>query len=695
LQRINPGIVYITVIMKRVGIYILLIYLFMTAALEARELKPGSRDGKAFEKAREHYNKGEYEVARDILYKMARKYDSDANFDYLLGMSFAKMGGITNRTYARKYLKMAVGMEKDSVRWRYDLGVVLNQSDMKYSAYQEFNEVIERDSTYLEAYLNVIDYCIDKYRHNGDKGKLQEAYKCALYGKNRFKNNAALQYKMALIATLFESHAEAAKIIGEITNADTLRNEITMLAAYLNYKARDFANSYSLFTKGILNLSEEDSKGYFDIELLLSPQQKRDYNDLNEDEKKIFADSMWQNLDPDLTTTLNEKMVEHFARVYMAEILLSQPDRGKHAWDTDQGQLYIRYGPPAIAEWNLPDDEDTRLNCKWEWVYYFDGEPVHLTFMNLFGGNSYALAPMDYGGDDYKAYALNAEIPNVVRFAEQQDLIQSIFSYFIYKGPDNESLLDLFVATPYDQFVYQPVEGHAVCDVEYRSALLDLEGEPIKRDTRQQQIVISPTLSQNPDFYNFATITMPAPAESLKVACAIEQKSAQRVNIYEMPLDIYDFNDKGFHLSSLILASKVGEKEKDSQFNRRNIKLIPNFTRTYRDIDTLIVYYEIYDLPTNIRNRTHYRLSYSIREIEPPRNVFGMIAGLLSGGPKAEITHTADRGDIRTELYEPLKIDISPLKPGLYSFTLEVEDLIIGKTLTRKAQFSVVEPEKD
>lgn len=681
--------------MKRAIIYILALCLTMASSLTAKQLEPGSRDAEAFKLAYGHYNNGRYEEARDILYKMARKYDDDGNFDHLLGMTFAKMDGITNRTYARKFLKMAVKQEEDSIRWRYDLGLVLIQSDMKFSAHQEFKKIIELDSGYLDAYYQVIDYCIERYCYNGDTRRLQEGYVTGLMGRNKFPNNTVLKYKMALIAALFESYSEGSKIIAKISNPDTLQTEITLLDAYLNYKERNFERSYDLFSMGIHRLSPENAKGYFDIALLLSPQQKKDYDKMSEGRKKIYSDSVWQSYDPDLTTELNEKKVEHFARVYMAEIMHSQPDRGKHAWDTDQGKLYIRYGPPDYARWKLPEDEDLKLNCQWRWIYYFNGRPVYLTFLNTFGGNSYALAPMDYGGSEYEAYVLSAEIPNVVRFAEQNNLIHSIFSYFIYKGPDNQSMIDLFVATPYDQFVYKPLQGHAVCNVEYRSALSDLEGNPIKRGMYNQKVVISPTLSQNSDFYNFYTITMPAPAESLKVSCAIEQKAAERVNIYEMPLDVYNFNDSGFHLSSLILASKVGDKEKDSQFNRRNIKLIPNFTRTYRNNDTLIVYYEIYDLPTNIRNRTHYRLSYSITEVEPPSNLFRAIAGILAGKQKTEITHTADRGDIRTDLYEPLKIDISSLKPGLYDFTLNVEDLIIGKHITRQTRFSVVEAEKE
>ncbi|MBD3218869.1 MAG: GWxTD domain-containing protein [candidate division Zixibacteria bacterium] len=677
--------------MIRYAVYIFTAVILSISTADARTLKPGSGEHDDYLRARAHYENGDYEEARDILYGMLRYYDDDPNLNYILGMSFAGLGGTHYRNYARKYLKQAVRLEPDSLDWRYDLGLLQIESDMEEAAYDQFQEIIKRDSSYIRAYYHVMDLCIERFCHNGNRSKLAEGYRTALISQSLFPADDIIAYKKALISMLFKSYNEAAKIVSQIYRPDTLKNEITLLNAYLKYQLRDFDQSYQLFKKALSKLPVEDKAGYFDITLLLSRQQTREYDELSEAEQKKFEDRFWNGLDPDLTTEVNEKIVEHFARVYYADLMFSRPHADVHGWEMDQGQLYIRYGPPASAKWFLPEDNDAMLNCRWSWIYYFDGRPVELDFLNMFGEDNYQLAPLNYGGDVKMADDLVNEIPNVVTFAETQSLINSIFSYFIYKGPEGQAMLDLFVATPYDQFAYEPVEGHAVCSVEYRTALMDMDDSILARKKTEQQIVISPTLSKNPNFYNFATISMESPSDSLRVACAIEQKSAQRVNIYERPLRVYDFLDSGFHISSLILASKVEEKEKDSPFNRRDIKLIPNFTNTYRTDDTLIVYYEIYDLPTNIRNRTQYRMSYTIQEQDIPRNIFGMIASALSSGQKIGITHTADRGDIRTERYEPLKIDISSLDPGLYEFTITIEEFVWGKTLTRKARFSVVD----
>lgn len=676
--------------MQKIFTHILIIIILACGMLSGKQLKPGSGDHKKYLEAKEQYDRGEYDRAREILYPMSREYRHDAQFNYLLGMTFVGIGGVNGRVHAQKYLKRAVDICKDSTDWRYQLGLVQVEGDLRHPAYLEFKKIIETDSNYLNAYLQVIDFCIDRYFYNEDRDRLEEAYRTILIAEKRFPGNKPVLFKKALAASLFKVFDTADEAISKIDDPDTLQKEIYLQDAYIKYNLRQFDKSRELFLKGFELMDSAEVTAYNDISLLFSPQGQRDFGALDSAECRAYADSAWQIRDPDRTTSINEKKLEHFARVYMADLMFSQPNRGKRGWETDQGKLFIRYGPPQFSEWRLPEDGDMDLNCSWKWIYYMDGEVYDIEFKNIFGGNSYMLTPMDMGNSEFKAYEMTAEVPEQQAFAEKRDLIDAVFSNFVYKGDDGQAMLDLFVATPYNQFEYEPVEGHAVCDIEYRLAFYDQSDSVLNRTRDSQQLVISPTLSRNPEFYNFHTIRMPAPSENLTVACAIEQKSAQRVNLYEMPLEIYDFSDDGFHLSSLILGSEISEKEKDTQFDRRDYKLIPNYTSTYEQGDTLIVYYEIYDLPTDLRGRTRYLFTYSIREINPPANLFGTIAGFLSNRTRMEISHTTQRGDVRSDLYEPLRVDLADLEPGLYEFSLTIEEQILGKTLTRTAPFSLI-----
>jgi len=683
--------------MKKVLLIISVLGMVAVSCASQKMIRPGSTSYAIYQKALGLYESGQYDAAGKILDNLVNDYPNDPNVNHLLGMSFARKGGIMNRKYALQFLKTAVRLEPDSLDWQYNLGCVLYEADTKYTAYLRFKEIIGADSNYLDAYLRLVDICYDRFKHNANTEKLAEGYQTARTGRKHFPLNTDIIYKQALTVMLLKNTKEAEIILAGIPDPDTLRAEINLLNAYLKYKTREYEQSLKLFNMGIALLPLDDSEGYYDISLLLSPSQKSEYEILSESKQKRLADSLWDVLDLDMTTEVNEKMVEHYARVYYSELLFSDHRRGKHGWETDRGALCIRYGEPVFQNWMLAPGDiwdtssiDINWSNEWMWGFMIDGRMEVLKFIDLIGWDNYQLAPIGEGSSDRKAHELVTATPTQPSLKWQISSIEAYFSYFIYKGPGGKSMVDIFIATPYDQLKYVPLEGHAACEVEYRAAVLDLNGQALERQALEQQYVISPTLSRNPEFYHSAKVSLTAPPESLFVACAIEQKSAGKRSTFQIPIEIYDFSDEGFHLTSLILASKIEQSEEGSVFNRGDYKLVPNFNNTYEESDTLIIYYEMHDLPTNLRGLTRYRLTYTISEIKPPGNLFSFVGDIFSGGKQTSITHTSDMGDRRTEILAPLQIDLSSLGPGLYEFTLTIDELILGKTLTRNTQFRIV-----
>jgi len=391
--------------------------------------------------------------------------------------------------------------------------------------------------------------------------------------------------------------------------------------------------------------------------------------------------------------------VEHYARVYFSELLFSYPPLHKHGWDTDQGRLWIRYGQPlAGRQISASDDfmeaenllDPLKYNRRWQWTFLINGRLETLTFVDLIGNGYIRLTPIGEGYSDFKAFELALETPQQVAREWTAQPIQVFRAPFVARGGNGKAELTLFLAVPYDQFSYTNERGHAVCQVGCRLAAIDRRGTTTFCDSQSNMLIISPTLSLNPDFYHAFKLQAQLPADSLMLAWAVEQIDAGKITIQKMPLETYDFADKGFHMSSLLLLSRAGEAEQGSIFNRRGRKLIPNFTGNFTSGDTLRVYYEIEDLPTNLRGRTRYRFSYAIEELSTSRGLIASLAGFLATRQPHRITHSEEKGDIRTEINEYLNIPLADLPAGRYRFTLEIEELIIGKTLSRAADFSII-----
>ena len=81
---------------------------------------------------------------------------------------------------------------------------------------------------------------------------------------------------------------------------------------------------------------------------------------LTGDSSVIYAEAVWGLSDPMYLTDANERRVEHYARVYLAEVLFTDPETGRPGRDTPQGQLVIRYGLPAYV-FALKADQTLKL----------------------------------------------------------------------------------------------------------------------------------------------------------------------------------------------------------------------------------------------------------------------------------------------------------------------------------------------
>ncbi|HET7038675.1 MAG TPA: hypothetical protein VFH97_02245 [Gemmatimonadales bacterium] len=67
---------------------------------------------------------------------------------------------------------------------------------------------------------------------------------------------------------------------------------------------------------------------------------------LRGDSAVIYAEALWGLSDPLYLSEANERRVEHYARVHLAELLFTDPESGRPGRDTPQGRLVIRYGLP-------------------------------------------------------------------------------------------------------------------------------------------------------------------------------------------------------------------------------------------------------------------------------------------------------------------------------------------------------------
>lgn len=95
------------------------------------------------------------------------------------------------------------------------------------------------------------------------------------------------------------------------------------------------------YQNGINRLPEEEKWIYTDPNLVLSTAET-----IQEDPAGEESSAYWALQDPYWSTPVNERLTEHRSRVVYADLIWGDVDRNVRGWETQPGQVQIRYGWP-------------------------------------------------------------------------------------------------------------------------------------------------------------------------------------------------------------------------------------------------------------------------------------------------------------------------------------------------------------
>ena len=181
-------------------------------------------------------------------------------------------------------------------------------------------------------------------------------------------------------------------------------------------------SGYAAYKLGNLFVAERD---FEEGKRLLSGVEADVFNDLsrilNKDQVKkgsadVPMDTYWADKDPRHLTQMNERKLEHDARLVFSYLLFGEPKLDMKGWDAERGEVYVRYGQPDRMYYMTMTAEDCDISG--QSIAERSGENnitnFHVfdygNFRAVFGQGGNISAPG--GGSD----ASNAKIPSLNEF---------------------------------------------------------------------------------------------------------------------------------------------------------------------------------------------------------------------------------------------------------------------------------------
>jgi GWxTD domain-containing protein len=457
-----------------------------------------------------------------------------------------------------------------------------------------------------------------------------------------------------------------------------------LVCGMLCTRLKDFEKAEKEYSAAFLLMPEQDRVPYDDISPLLSPGDRELYMSSSGAKRQDWNRRFWAENDPTPATELNERRLEHFTRVVIADWALSDERRDARGTETDRGAALLRFGLPDRKLYDLGGG----MSGGWiVWQYTLPAGSFNLYFNDEFLNGDYHFPITDYYGEESRM-VLNT-VPQRYEYPIQFAPFPISVEIAQRRGADERTRLEFSIAIP------DSVRRSKSPSWNLFVTFFDSQWNRFSRDLISLRPDSLPLIEKGNGRFLVSNFSLEMLPRELTCTCFLELilDTDRRKGTRRCPLEIRDMYGRSLKLSSIKLT--IPDRGGACSSILDPLPLYPERGR-------LCLTYEIYNLKLDDNNESRYRLTYSIRSPEPEPDgqaaglrrtlsyIWSSVTGKKSEG-KPYIESSMEHRSRRSMVSDALQIDIGALERGTYVLSIAVEDLVTGAAAEENQMFTVSE----
>ncbi len=287
-----------------------------------------------------------------------RSFERAVRLDHRMAEAYNGLGQVfETRPKARydaiRYYTKALQYNRDYLEARYNIARLrrkLQEHDAKY----DIEKVLDIDPTYAPAYLLLGEW-YEVHEEDFERAAL-------LYARYMTLEPEDPRGRQRLAAVYLRSR-NYERIVNLLTDYVRQHPDETGVMAVLAQACvglgrLEWADRY--FREYLQAATAEEQALYRDPVLLMSPEERGAYEMADGPARVELVKRFWTAHDPDLTTAINERLLEHYRRVWYA---LGAYSSGRQPWDR-RGEVYIRFGEPEYRSTSDMKNYDQSLKVQ-------------------------------------------------------------------------------------------------------------------------------------------------------------------------------------------------------------------------------------------------------------------------------------------------------------------------------------------
>lgn len=442
------------------------------------------------------------------------------------------------------------------------------------------------------------------------------------------------------------------------------------------WRMGDEEGADSAFQAALLALPSKEARLLRDVRELLRKDAAERLAERRGEGRAEFEDVFWTTRDPLLLTPVNERQVEHFTRVALAELWFGDPQLGRRGAETDRGLVFIRYGEPRwIRQIRLESGDlqalgevtggsaATRDAASGRWIFWtYSRDAPSFIFQKTLGARRVTF-PVSSATKEYEEAARERrpssfEIPNFTPLEYQ-------VARFMGDSVDVDA--DVIVAVPEVAAVRREVPA--------RAGFFGLPRAPGEEVVRMET-PLDLALDQD----HSVTFRVPVNRGTYPFAIEVVADDRSVLAASRASLEAEPFDD-GLTVSDILMARSVEPAVPDPR-TRRQFRIVPAADLTVRVGQPIGVYFEIYGLEEDPESgRSRYTVELRIRRPDQEGLLGGIVRRLseiLGSSESGTVTWEGGSEEARRRVPEWFTLSLPELEPGDYRVEVVVRDVVGG-----------------
>jgi GWxTD domain-containing protein len=413
------------------------------------------------------------------------------------------------------------------------------------------------------------------------------------------------------------------------------------------------------FGRSSLRMPDSVAAVINDVSDLLRPEQLTALNALDSAGRVMAVAALWSSLDPLFLTTLNERRVEHYARVAAAALMFGSTAEHVPGWATFAGRVWVRYGRPKQI-WELAAPAGRVVF--WD---YGRGPDVSFTRGTAYRGYRPTDEAVQY------ANALSRVSPQTYDASALFDttmMLQSQVARMLEPSGKPQLLA-------YAQWPDSLGEG-----ADAGLTLLDLSYQPVAQ--WRGRTADRPGLSAELNGMAVGSYSL-----------TMEVWDHVRARLYRVrdTVSTLPIEDSTFAVSDLLLVSDVSSQHGDNVTSRRELTFTPLYGGIAARGAPVGLVWEVYHITGPAEGRVRYRVVLEVLDAGRQPVFARVLRGVGIRGeqrPASRIAYETSRPMVNRRAVEWLELT-SDLKPGEYRLVMHLIDGESGREVIRERRLRV------